>query len=250
MRPPNRNDGSTPSQRKRVPSITTASFTRPETALATSTVAASSLAADLPPSFYRTHNPAAAKGRTAIFSADKDNFMFHNGGSQESIAKGDYSANQLLSTSYVSDRDSSSSTSAQSSDSGSTSDCGKDLVKRKRFTTVKSIKCEEDVLSGDGLSCRRTLPNDPSSSSSLTLVKNSASLIFTKKIIGSQPVVHRKRESRGDRRENRCSLQGISEHEGAVGVETVLKKERTHSWYAPLYTPLNEDVDQDSATVS
>lgn len=148
----------------------------------------------------------------------------------------------------------STSSSNSSSDSGTSSDCGKDLVKRKRYTTAKTHN-RSDVADVAALAVGRRA-SAHQDSASLTLVKNSASLIFTKKISSgssSPPVVHRKRETTrgGGRRENRSSLHGVGEYGGggAAGVETVLRKERTQSWYASLYTTLDEEVELDPATV-
>lgn len=237
MRPLNRNDGSVPSHRKRVNASKTSSFAfagSPQSSLNTGP------AADRNPGLCRL----VSKSKQPT-----EAFMFYSGSSEESLSHKKPKDNEP----HLELRSSNSSASATSSDSASSSsDCGKDLVKRKRYITIKTIKCEpSDVLSGDGI-----VSNDTASSgSSLTLVKNSASLIFTKKVAGSgiisnQAVVHRKRDTRvGRRSENRSSLQGIGEHDGAVGVETVLRKERTHSWYAPLYAPLDEEVDPDSTSV-
>lgn len=267
MRPLHRNDdGSVPSHQRKRASVLKSSFD----------YAAS------PQQHQPTPRVSGAVGggvahNTQNTATPSQTFMLYSGPSSDDECLSpnkqlkDEHLQTVLASGYALNRRSGSSGAASLSDSGSassSSDCGKDLVKRKRYTTIKANKCEQDVLTpADALVGRRRAvvgTTDPASvgSSSLTLVKNSASLIFTKKVvasaIGSQAaVVHRKhRDTRsggggggGSRRsENRSSLQGIGEHEAAVGVETVLRKERTHSWYAPLYAPLDEEADQDSTS--
>lgn len=236
MRPLNRNDGPVPSQRKRVSVIKLSS------AIAENPQQTSTTASGATTIVVNERNPGLC--RLLSNPTQTEAFMLNSGSSEESLSTETHKKpkdDQHL------DRNA-STTSSDSGGSSTSSDCGKDLVKRKRLITIKTVKCEPNVLGGDALAAgRRAVASDPvsSGSSSLTLVKNSASLIFTKKVtgsggIGNQPVVHRKRDSRvGRRSENRCSLQPA----GAVGVDTVLRKERTHSWYAPLYAPLDEEAD-------
>lgn len=79
-------------------------------------------------------------------------------------------------------------------------------------------------------------------SKSITLIKNSASLIFTKK--DNNPVVHRRRDGKNTgrtilREQYRRSLPN-SVNGNLDG------RQQTFSWYAPVYSALEEESDQNS----
>lgn len=80
----------------------------------------------------------------------------------------------------------------------------------------------------------------------ITLVKNSASLIFTRKDIS--PIVHRRRDPQSvSAREHRRSLQLNSNSDSASCTQNNSeRKQQAYSWYAPLYTTLEEEIEQES----
>lgn len=78
-------------------------------------------------------------------------------------------------------------------------------------------------------------------SKSITLIKNSASLIFTKK--DNNPVVHRRRDGKSTTirdQNNRRSLPN------SVNSNLDNCKQPTFSWYAPVYSALEEETGQNS----
>lgn len=76
-------------------------------------------------------------------------------------------------------------------------------------------------------------------SKSITLIKNSASLIFTKK--DNNPVVHRRRDDKSTtlREQYRRSLPNSVNG-------NLDSRQQTFSWYAPVYSALKEESDQTS----
>lgn len=76
-------------------------------------------------------------------------------------------------------------------------------------------------------------------SKSITLIKNSASLIFTKK--DNNPVVHRRRDDKGTtlREQYRRSLPNSVNG-------NLDSRQQTFSWYAPVYSALKEESDQNT----
>lgn len=76
-------------------------------------------------------------------------------------------------------------------------------------------------------------------SKSITLIKNSASLIFTKK--DNNPVVHRRRDGKSTtlREQYRRSLPNSVNG-------NLDSRQQTFSWYAPVYSALKEESDQNS----
>lgn len=76
-------------------------------------------------------------------------------------------------------------------------------------------------------------------SKSITLIKNSASLIFTKK--DNNPVVHRRREGKSTTLRDQYRRSLPNSVNGNLD-----SRQQTFSWYAPVYSALKEESDQNS----
>ncbi|KAJ6640971.1 putative E3 ubiquitin-protein ligase, partial [Pseudolycoriella hygida] len=76
-------------------------------------------------------------------------------------------------------------------------------------------------------------------SKSITLIKNSASLIFTKK--DNNPVVHRRRDDKSTTSRDQYRRSLPNSVNGNLD-----SRQQTFSWYAPVYSALTEESDQNS----
>lgn len=79
-------------------------------------------------------------------------------------------------------------------------------------------------------------------SKSITLIKNSASLIFTKK--DNNPIVHRRRDGKSNGRTILSEQYRRSLPNSVNG--NFDNRQQTFSWYAPVYSALEEESDHNS----